>query len=108
MHACVRDAQCGAPLAERVPRPPCACACVRHGPHAGAPAPTQTAPRTEYDLEGVFPNLELTLTGGVTLKLPPYRYAHVVAKTKGNASVKPRASVCLGVFDGNTAAIFGA
>jgi hypothetical protein len=56
----------------------------------------------------VFPNLELTLTGGVTLKLPPYRYAHVVAKTKGNASVKPRASVCLGVFDGNTAAIFGA
>jgi hypothetical protein len=60
----------------------------------------------EYDLEGIFPDLELVFSGGAALRLPPARYAFVAAKRRDRG--KREVIACLGVFDGDDETVIGA
>ncbi|GBF88216.1 hypothetical protein Rsub_00928 [Raphidocelis subcapitata] len=60
---------------------------------------------SEYDLRGVFPDLELAFAGGAKLKLSPERYMFIAARQKKEGG---DLVACLGVFDGDDETVIGA
>ncbi|KAI8462491.1 MAG: aspartic peptidase domain-containing protein [Monoraphidium minutum] len=68
--------------------------------------PGAAAVVSEYDLAGIFPDLELRFVGGAALKVPPQRYIHVAGRSARGGGMRVRA--CLGVLDGGEESILGA
>ncbi|KAI8468694.1 MAG: aspartic peptidase domain-containing protein [Monoraphidium minutum] len=64
--------------------------------------------KNDYDLGGVFPEVEIEFDGGAVYRMPPYRYVHITLRTKGNAAKPPLVTACLGIFQGEGESILGA